>query len=232
MKVVIMQPYLFPYLGYWQMIALADVFVLFDDVNFIKKGWINRNNILLNNSAHLFTLPLQHASQNKLINQININDNIKEKQKLLKMFESAYKKAPFFSEVFPIISSIVMYDQPNLARFLMNQFNILFTYMGIKSRLVYSSEIHKDNSLRAQDKIIDICHRLNATHYINAIGGLNLYSRERFNDENIVLNFIKMGDVSYKQFNDQFIPFLSIIDVMMFNDKCEIKEMLNKYDLL
>lgn len=232
MKVVIMQPYLFPYLGYWQMIALSDIFVLFDDVNYIKRGWINRNNILLNNQPHLFTLPLLSASQNKKINEIYITNNNKEKLKLLKMFECAYKKAPFFNDVYPMLHQIIMHNQECLSHFLMHQFQVIFNYLGITSRLVFSSEINKNNSLKAQAKILDICKTLNATQYINAIGGQMLYNKEEFNRHGIILSFIKMRNISYRQFDSSFVPYLSMIDILMFNNKSSTKKLLTEFDLL
>lgn len=231
-KTVIMQPYLFPYLGYWQMIASADVFVVFDDVNFIKRGWINRNNILLNGQAHLFTLPLEEASQNKLINQIDITHDDKAKQKILKTIESAYKKAPYFNDVFPLISEVMNYQEHNLVKFLWHQFETVFVYLGVDTRLELSSAIQKDNSLKAQDKIIDICRRLGTTHYVNAIGGQNLYDKERFIKENMQLSFIKMNEIVYPQFKNEFVPCLSIIDVLMFNDKDRMRQMLKKFSLV
>lgn len=232
MKTVIMQPYLFPYLGYWQMVANADVFVVFDDVNFIKRGWINRNNILVNGSSHLFTLPLIGASQNKFINEIEITHEAKEKKKILQTIEMAYKKAPYFDVVYPLLEEIMNYPETNLSKFLFNQFKKIFDYLDVKTKLMMSSQIDKDNSLHAQDKIIDICQRLGTTQYINAIGGQNLYDKARFSSENIVLNFIKMRDVCYPQFKNEFVPFLSIIDVLMFNDKKAVQRLLCEFDLI
>lgn len=232
MKTVIMQPYLFPYLGYWQMIASVDLFILLDDVNFIKRGWINRNNILLNDKAHLFTLPLLNATQNKLISDISVTDNDKDKQKILRTIEAAYKKAPYFKDIFPIINDIITFQDYNLVPFLLHHFEQIFSYLGIKINMIRSSEIEKDSALKAQDKIIDICHRTKTTHYVNAIGGIELYKKERFEEECIKLNFIKMRNICYPQFKNEFIPCLSIIDVLMFNDVETVNEMLNEYDLI
>lgn len=118
MKLAIMQPYFLPYIGYFQLINAVDTFVLLDDVNYINKGWINRNQLLLNGKAHLFTLPLQKASQNKLINQLELSNETKWKDKLLKTIETAYKKAPQFHLVFPLISQILQYPESNLSLFI------------------------------------------------------------------------------------------------------------------
>ena len=229
MTAAVMQPYLFPYIGYWQLIEAVDVFVIFDDVNYINKGYINRNNILVNGQKQTFTLELSGASQNKLINEIEIGGN---RAKLLKTVEMAYKKAPFFDAFFPLVEKILMQDETNLAKFIGYSLAIISDYMGIKTQFVYSSDIEKDNTLKAQEKIIDIVKRIGATRYINAIGGQELYSKERFSAEGITLNFLQTHLQEYKQFKNDFIPYLSIIDVIMFNDPETLKSMLKKQELI
>ncbi len=229
MTLAIMQPYLFPYIGYWQLINTADTFVIYDDVNFIKQGYINRNSILANKKKQLFTLELIQASANKLINEIQIGRN---RAKILKTIKQNYIKAPYFKTVYPILEDIFNQDEQNLAKFIGYSLQHISDYLQIETKLIYSSDIKKDNSLKAQDKVIHICKILKATHYINAIGGQELYSKERFKSENIQLNFIKTKLLEYKQFDNEFIPYLSIIDIMMFNDIHDIKMMLNSYELV
>lgn len=229
MKVAIMQPYLFPYIGYWQLISAVDMFVIYDDVNFIKKGYINRNNILVNKKPYCFTLELLGASQNKLINEIEIGIN---RGKILKTIEMAYKKAPFFKNVFPIIEEILNQEEKNLAKFIGYSLIKISKFLGIDKKFIYSSGIEKNYTLKGQDKIIDICKRLNTKIYINPIGGQELYSKEIFKANNIDLFFLKPIIVEYKQFDNEFIPYLSIIDVMMFNSVNEIKNMLKSYELI
>ncbi|MGN0017452.1 MAG: WbqC family protein [Candidatus Gastranaerophilaceae bacterium] len=232
MKLSIMQPYLFPYLGYWQMISNVDEFVLYDDVNFIKGGWINRNNILINGNAKMFTLPLLNASPNKLIKEINVTDNINQKQKLLRMFQMTYSKAPYFKEIMPLLEKIINFENLSLAIYLKNHFEVIFDYLNIKTKLTLSSDIEKTEGLHAQSRVIDICKRIGTTQYINAIGGQELYNKEEFKKEGIELNFIKMNRIRYKQFNNEFVPNLSIIDVLMFNNKKELKNLLKAYILI
>jgi hypothetical protein len=226
MKLAVMQPYFFPYLGYWQLINAVDKFVIFDDVNFIKKGYINRNNILVDGKANRVTLQLVKASQNKLINAIEIGDN---RQELLKTISHAYKKAPYFSEVYPLLENIFLNTDPNLARYLGNSLQTISKYLDLKTSFIFSSDINKNNDLKGKDKILDICKALNADHYINAIGGKELYDKEFFLRDNIMLSFIKTHMFQYRQFNDEFIPNLSIIDVMMFNSQYEVSALLEKY---
>ena len=228
MKIAIMQPYFFPYLGYFQLINAVDIFVFLDDVNYINRGWINRNRILNNGEPYFLTLNLFNVSQNRLINEISCGNN---KGKILKTLQHCYGKAPEFKNIFPVLQEILQNSETNLAKFVANSIKLISTYVGINKSFLFSSNIHKDNVLKGQNKIIDICKRLNATTYINAIGGTKLYSYEDFKTNGIELFFIKSEEISYKQFSNQFIPDLSIIDVMMFNSKDSIIKMLVDYIL-
>ena len=218
-----MQPYLFPYIGYWQLINAVDVFVIFDDVSYIKKGYINRNSILLNGQGQRITLELIGASQNKLINEIEIRGNSK---KILRTIELSYSKAPYFKDIFPIIEEILNQEEKNLAKFIGYSLEKISNYLKIDTKFLYSSSIKKDNSLKAQNKILDICSKLDAKNYINTIGGVNLYDEDRFKKEGIDLNFLKAKIINYQQFKDEFISHLSIIDVLMFNDIDAVRNML------
>jgi len=228
----VMQPYLFPYLGYWQMAGAVDVFVLLDDVNFIKKGWINRNNILLDGQAHLFTLPLAGVSQNRLICETRVSDDFRERRKLLKTIDQCYAKAPYFKDFYPVVEEVVNCPESGLSDFLHRHFVRMFEYLGLSAKLLRSSEMAKDSELKAQERIVDICRRVGAKVYINAVGGQQLYDRERFQAENMDLKFIKMRPAAYPQFKADFVPGLSIIDVLMFNDRERARALLGEYDLI
>ena len=227
-----MQPYLFPYIGYFQLINAVDKFVIYDDVNYIKKGWINRNTILVNGNSKLFTVPLKKASQNKYINQIYIDNSTKWKTDLLKTITLSYKKAQYFEKVFPLIQKIVKHEELNLSKNIKSSLDIICNYLSITTKIFVSSEVNKNNELKGQDKIIEICEKLNATNYINAIGGKELYNKEAFLNNDIELSFIAVSLINYDQFKKDFTPWLSIIDVMMFNSVEQIKGYLNEYELL
>lgn len=229
MTLAIMQPYFFSYIGYWQLINAADTFVIYDDVSFIKQGYINRNAILLKENKQQFTLELSKASSFKLINQIELGNN---KNKLLTTIKQNYSKAPYFNTVIVIIEDILTNNEKNLAKFIGYSLKKISDYLEIRTTFIYSSDIKKDNTLKAQNKIIDICKKLNAEKYINSIGGQGLYSREVFKANNIELNFLKTEIIEYKQFINSFIPYLSIVDILMFNKKEDIKIMLDSYELL
>jgi len=232
MKIAIMQPYFFPYIGYWQLINAVDKYIIYDDVNFIKGGWINRNRILMNDEEKLINLQLHNASPNKLINEVEVLGKLIYNKKLLKTLESCYKNAPYFLDVFLVVESVITQEEKNLARYLEFAIKRVCEYLSIDTELLVSSTICKNNQLRGQDKVIEICKILGANEYINAIGGQNLYSNKDFSDQGIQLRFLKTGKIRYRQFINEFVPNLSIIDVMMFNSQEQINKLLEAYELI
>jgi hypothetical protein len=228
-KLAIMQPYFFPYIGYFQLIHAVDKFVIYDDVNYIKQGWINRNRILINGKEHMFTLALKEASSFKLINRIQVGNN---RGKLFKTISQAYAQAPFFKDTIHLIQRVLSNDEQNLARFVTESIRIVSGYLRIATDFVLSSDVEKNIELKGADKVIHICKVLGATHYINAIGGIDLYSRQSFRNEGICLQFLKSAPISYAQTGGAFIPSLSIIDIMMFNSPPHIREMASQYELI
>lgn len=227
-----MQPYFLPYIGYWQLMNLVDQYVLYDDVNYIKGGWVNRNRILMNGEPRYITLPLQHASPNKLICDINVCNDKKFVEKPLRMIESAYKKAPYFGAIFPMVLKICDSNEVNAAAYIINSLKVICEYLGIGTEFIISSSLKKDNSLRGQEKILAICETLNATEYYNAIGGQKLYSHDEFDRRGIKLKFLKTKSIEYCQFGNAFQENLSILDVMMFNSKDKVRELLDEYVLV
>jgi len=229
MKIAIMQPYLFPYIGYFQLINAVDEFVIYDDVNFIKQGWITRNNILVDKKKYNFILQVERASSFKKINEIIIWKN---NSKLIKTIQQEYKKAPYFNVVYPILQEILLSNETNLSKFLIASLRKITDYLQINTVFRISSEIKKNDELKGQDKVIAICQQLKATNYINAIGGQELYDKVSFSRHEIELSFIKSEPIQYAQFDNDFIPWLSIIDVIMFNSVEETKLLLHKYELV
>jgi hypothetical protein len=224
-----MQPYLFPYLGYFQLISAVDVFVVYDDVNYIKGGWVNRNFILGKQGKQLITLPLQGASPNRLINEIHIQTSL---EKILNTIRHSYRKAPYYYSVFPLIENILMQPENNLARFLDYQLRKICEYLDISPDWYLSSSLKKNNLLRGQDKILAICNELHASHYINATGGKLLYDKNFFLTQGVKLSFIQSNLLPYPQYGKDFLPNLSIIDVMMFNNKDQSKKMVKGFRLV
>ncbi|MGL4876031.1 MAG: WbqC family protein [Clostridium sp.] len=232
MKIGIMQPYFLPYIGYWQLLNAVDKYVIYDDVNFIKGGWINRNRMLMNNEAKLFNIQMDGASPNKKINEIKLSSNKVWRKKLIKSIELNYAKAPMFDEIFPLIRSIIDNEEENLAKFIKNSLVEVSKYLKIETEIIISSDLNKDNDLKAEEKVIEICKLLKGNEYYNAVGGQELYSFEEFRKNDIELKFLKTEEIEYRQFNDSFISNLSILDVLMFNEKEEIQQVLKKYEVL
>ena len=234
MKVAIMQPYLFPYLGYWQLIKSVDTFVILDDVNFIKRGYINRNSILVNNNVHMFSVPVDKSSQNKLIMDTKLKFSRDEKEKFLKTIYLSYKKAKCFEAVYDKLKKIVLFEENGLTTYIENSLIEISRYLGIETEFKRSSDIYTSYNVKGEQRIIEKCKNLGANVYINPIGGISLYNKEKFLNEGIKLYFIQMkrDKIIYKQFSDNFIDNLSIIDVLMFNTKDTILEMLDCYELI
>jgi hypothetical protein len=232
MKVAIMQPYLFPYIGYFQLINAVDKFIIYDNIKFTKKGWINRNRILVNGKDDYITIPLKKDSDFLNVDQRVLADNFEEEKiKLLRRIKDSYQKATYFMEIYPLIEGIINNEEKNLFGFIYNSVSEICKYLSIKTEFIISSKLEIDHELKSENKVIELCKAVKAISYLNPIGGVELYSKDKFLSNNIQLNFVKSDLIEYPQFKNEFIPWLSIIDVMMFNSIKEIKRMLNAYIL-
>ncbi len=219
-----MQPYFLPYIGYFQLINAVDKFVIYDNIQFSKNGWINRNRILVNGKDVYITLPLQKASDFLDIDQRNlVGSFVQEKEKILRLINSAYKQAPYFDLVYPLLEKIMSNNESNLFKFIYNSLMVICEYLEIKTEFIISSSVPVNHSLKSQEKVIAICNLLNAQQYINPFGGISLYSRATFQKHNVALNFIETVPFEYAQFSNEFMPNLSIMDVLMFNSKDKVK---------
>lgn len=228
MKIGIMQPYFLPYLGYWQLMNLVDEYVILDDVNYIKRGWVNRNRILLNGKDHMITLPMDKANPFMKINENTLCDI---PDKIIKTIDLAYHKAPLYRQGISICEKILSFKERNLAKFLINSIRVVAEALNIETNLLVASELNHSPELKAQEMIIDICRIRNATEYYNAIGGMELYSQAAFAAKGMRLFFLKSKLPEYNQFGNGFVPGLSILDLLMFNPIDKIKDMLAQYEL-
>lgn len=229
-----MQPYIFPYIGYFQLVNAVDKFVFYDDVHFIKKGWINRNNILVNSEPSTFTIPLSKVSQNKLINETKINID----DKWLKQFYATlffnYKNAPFYGKTFELINSIMELRKNSLYISDLSKISVIeiANYLGLETKFEVSSQLYSETKgMEKAERLKSICKINKAEEYINPSGGVDLYEKSDFLNAGIRLQFIRPENISYKQFSEKFVPWLSIIDVLMFNDVNDIRKMLQQYNL-
>ena len=227
--IAVMQPYFFPYLGYFQLIQAVDTFVFYDDVNYIKNGWVNRNRILINGNANYFTVQLKGASPNKLINEIEFTDN---RKKLLRTLEISYKKAPFFFNIHPIIEDVLNYETTYINELAIYSVKKICEYLDFSTNFKQSSISYPETqNFERFERLVAICKKENATTYINSWGGQKLYDKTSFKEKQIELFFIKNNLTPYPQFSNSFISSLSILDVLMFNSKETVKQRVENYTL-
>lgn len=230
--VAVMQPYFFPYIGYWQLIHAVDRFVIYDDVNYIKKGWINRNRLLINGKPAYITAPLHQASQFKRICDTALQPSSIWRDKLVRKIAITYRKSPCFSEVFPIIESLIRHETDGLADYLAHQLQTLAAFMGIKTEFVSSEDRYANEHLSGQARVLDVCKRENATAYVNSQGGRSLYDGETFRRAGVKLSFSVMLPVPYRQRSPEFVPRLSIIDALMAIGPVDIRHHLDAFELI
>ena len=232
MRVSIMQPYFFPYIGYLQLLQSSDIFVVYDDVAFINKGWINRNRILANGAASMFTIPLKNASQNRLINEIEIDWNGKWETKFLKTLEQNHKKSPHFQVGFELISNLLQPKHQQLSELILESLKLFKNIFELNAEIIPSSIVFENNELKAQDRILDIVKKVGGNTYINAIGGKELYLKEDFEKQGVELKFLETQIEAYPQNAPTSISHLSILDLLMNVSIADIKTQLNNYQLI
>lgn len=229
MKVAIMQPYLFPYLGYYQLAACVDQFVFCDDVNFIKRGYINRNSILGNGEAVRITLPVVAASQNRKIMEHRFEA---DSDKFINRVAEAYRKAPHFPDVFPRIRQVLSAANRDVTSICRASVATVMDYLDLPFRHRLSSGMDYDREAGRSGKLIEICKKLGAGTYVNSIGGTALYTQEQFAPHGIELRFLKMREVEYPQRAGHFVPYLSMIDTLMWCPPEQVRTLLTQYDLI
>jgi hypothetical protein len=228
-----MQPYTFPYIGYFQLFEACDIFVIYDDVQYIKGGWINRNKILYHGIPKYITLPVNRAPLGTTIDHCFFYRNIEtDKKKILSTLRQVYSKAPFFQFGYPLLEEIIRFKENNVARFAENSLKRILDYLGIRVEIKRSSHLRFDKSLKGQERVLSIVQELGGNCYVNPIGGQDLYFPAVFAANNIDLRFLECRAEPYKQFSNEFVPNLSIIDVLMFNSVEQIKLMLKQFKLV
>ncbi|PNF10348.1 hypothetical protein A6J71_09375 [Enterobacter cancerogenus] len=212
MKVSIMQPYIFPWIGYFQLIFQSDTFVLYDDAYYIKQGYINRNTLLCNGQAQRFTLQVPGASSFKRISELAFSG---ETSKITKTITQNYCKAPFFSSVMPIVEKVLSHPNRDITFCCQLAIESIFDYLELNINVLRSSSLFYDHNQSAENKVIGMCHDVGASVYVNSIGGQHLYNAKNFAQSGIKLLFLQGKNTPYYQAVDTFVPNLSIIDVLM-----------------
>jgi hypothetical protein len=232
MAVAIMQPYFFPYLGYFQMVHAVDDFVFYDDVMFIKKGWINRNRILIQEKEFLFTIPLEKQSQNKTIRESQVAWGAEFPRKFISQLESAYQKAPQFERVMPMIRLLLSHKPASMADLAGKSIELVWQYLGLEKRFHYSSQIQNNQADGRAERLIHLTKSLGSSQYVNALNGQSLYEKTFFAAQGVELFFVKPVLQDYKQGKAKdFVSGLSILDVLMWNETDDVLQMLQHYTL-
>lgn len=235
MKLGIMQPYLFPYLGYFQLLSAVDKFIVYDDVAFIKQGWVNRNRILVGGKAYRFSVPLRSASSFRSISDTHVDaaSYARWLRKFLTTVDQNYRSSPYFGPVRQVLAAVFLgFREGSIAALALRSIIETLNYLDLRPEIVRSACEYGNAHLTGQDRVIDLCEKEGADEYINPVGGRTLYAREDFAARGIALRFIRLRSIIYPQFGDQFTPDLSIIDVMMFNQPRRIRELLCEFDLV
>jgi len=230
--IAIMQPYFFPYIGYWQLLAMSDVFVVYDDGLYRKNGWIHRNRILGYADPIDIATDIQAKSCNRRINETKRACNAFHVEKLLKSISLRYSKAPHFKETMDVVEPLLRSTEPDLVTYLVASLRGVMAYIGIDTPLMISSAVPKDGLEGVVDKVERICKTVGILNYVNPPNGEALYDRQDFASRGLKLQFLhRNADIAYRQFGNDFVPDLSIIDVMMFNSPEEIRALLTRYTL-
>lgn len=230
-RVAIMQPYVFPYIGYFHLAQASDLFVFYDDVQYTTRGWINRNRILLNGMDHLFTVPVAGASQSKTIGETMQACDAAWTDRFYRTLQHAYRKAPEFTRAMEPVMAAFSTPGDSIADLAIRSIEAVHDYLGLPFRHTRSSACAPDTrGLERADRLIEITRDLGYAAYVNAPGGATLYEKGYFAERGVELGFVESGEVLYRQYAaDSFIPSLSIIDVLMFNDIATVKDLLRRY---
>lgn len=231
-RLAIMQPYFFPYIGYWQLINAVDRFMIYDDLSYIKRGWINRNRILINKSPAYITVPLHRSSSNKRIRDIDLHPEPGWQDRMIKTLEITYRRAPSYAESFPVIERLIRHQAENLSAYLAYQLRVLAAFLGIATEIVTPGPQSDDENMRGQQRVLEVCKREGADVYINPQGGQGLYDPRFFRRGGVDLRFLVMHPLPYKQRAGGFMPYLSIIDALMEIGPGGLKAHLDAYALI
>ena len=230
MRIGIMQPYFLPYLGYFQLLYAVDQYVIYDNIKYTKKGWINRNRYLCDGQSKYFTIPVAKDADELDICERKVAESF-DRRKIKAQIRAAYRKAPYFEQTFQLFCECVDCMEENLFQFLYYSVKKIAAYLEIPTQIIVSSDLQIGHEVRGKDKVLAICHKLQADTYINPVGGKALYQKQEFEQQGVRLHFLEMEEITYPQFGSPFIGSLSILDVLMFQSRDTVMQMLERYRL-
>lgn len=236
MKVGIMQPYFFPYLGYISLIKHTDRFILFDTVQFIRHGWIERNRILKQNNGWLYIqVPLIKSGRDTIIKDVKINNLETWKNKIFSQLQTYKKIAPNYNLVTRLINDVLEDEYNDIVHLNKKALEIVCDYLGVNTKIEVFSEMKLEIEpvFKPDEWALNICKVIgNVDEYWNPPGGITFFDKSKYEKAGIELRFQKMELLPYNQNRVEFEAGLSIIDVLMFNSIEKIHEMLDKFKLL
>ena len=232
-----MQPYIFPYIGYFQLINYVDKWVIFYDTQYIAKGWINRNRILhpeINKQWQYFTVPLKKHSRDSNIKDLEINQSIKWQEELFGKLSAYKRKAPYYAATIALVNDCLAFECSTLSQWLEYSLKSVCAYLDIPFNYAVFSKmkINTENVNHPGQWALEIADAMQAGEYVNPHGGFEVFRESDFSARNIKLHFLKPGLTPYVQRRGCFVPGLSIIDIMMWKDKDEINAMLNDFTIV
>jgi len=222
MRLGIMQPYFLPYIGYFQLFEHCDTFVVYDDIKYTKRGWINRNRILASGQPRTITLPLRRASDFADVRDREIAPEFSASQTFA-ILRQSYHKAPYWANYEQLLKEVLEFPNHNLFDFVANSISAVAACLGIKTELVVSSSLGIDRSLRGEERVLATCAAIGATEYVNPIGGLDLYHEAAFTERGLRLSFLRSRLTPYAQFSFPYVEALSVVDTMMFVEPLELR---------
>lgn len=227
MRVALMQPYFFPYIGYFDLLASSDLFVFYDDAAYSRGGWVSRNRVAADGKEfNYIRLTVDRAPLGTPINGVRLKSPEDDRNHLLSLLHNVYRRAPYYNEVVAVIEKVFCDGGGGLSQVAAASICSCAEYLGLGAPVLYSSAIEYDRAMGAQGKVISICKSINASHYVNLTGGRELYCESEFLRNDISLIFTEPADFLYDTGKRPFVPNLSIIDVMMWVDPLEIKKYL------
>jgi hypothetical protein len=225
MKLALMQPYFFPYLGYFSLVAAVDRFVFYDDVQYIKNGWINRNVVRIQGRDTYITVPLVDAGSSRRIDDVEVRPAERWAAKMLESLRHGYGRAPYYAAVSALVGDVLHSGERRIAEMAKASVTRVAGYLGLPTSFEPSSRIYGNDALRGPERVLDICRRESASEYYNLPGGRELYDDRAFADAGVALRFVAPVFEPYPQFGAPFRAGLSIIDVLMHNSPQRVRVM-------
>lgn len=235
MRLGIMQPYFLPYAGYFSLIKNVDRFILLDTVQFIRHGWIERNRILKNDTEWLYVkVPLQAKSQKTLIKDLRIDNEREWKKTIFSQLAIYKKRAPNYHSIINIIDESFKKEYQTITALNYDLLVAICIYLDISTPIEIFSEMNLEieNPGAADEWALNICVALEAKEYWNPAGGISIFNKKKFDEQNVKLTFQEIILKEYSQSGLQFVPGLSIIDILMFNDKDIVNRILDSYRIV